>query len=61
MGYSFQAVLLVFVLVCAVMAEAFWSSFDNDKDFSRSFLKSILAGSCFVIYAGIDYLVIRWH
>ena len=52
------AILLVFVLACAVMAEAFWSSWHSKKDLSHSYLKSFVAGGGFIIYAAIDYLMI---
>jgi hypothetical protein len=58
MNYSLLAILLVFVLACAMMAEAFWSSLHIGKDFTHSFHKSIATGIGFVIYAGINYLMI---
>lgn len=58
MGYLSQAILLVFVLTCAMMVEAFWSSWYSEKDLTTSYSKSIATGVYFVIYAGIDYLMI---
>ena len=58
MIYSFQAVLLVFVLACIVMAEAFWSGLHSEKNLRQSFHKSITMGCGFLIYAVIDYLMI---
>lgn len=58
MSYLFQAVLLVFVLTCAMMAEAFWSGRHSEKSFSYSLTKSFLTGGGFIIYAIIDYLLI---
>jgi hypothetical protein len=40
------------------MAEAFWSSRHSQKDLSHSYMKSIMAGGGFIIYAAIDYLMI---
>jgi uncharacterized membrane protein YphA (DoxX/SURF4 family) len=58
MSYLSQAVLLVFVLACVMMVEAFWSSWHSEKDLPHSYFKSIVTGIGFVIYAGIDYLMI---
>ena len=58
MSYLLKAILLVFVLAGAVMAEAFWSSMHNEKGLTHSFHNSIAAGGVFVIYAVIDYLMI---
>jgi hypothetical protein len=58
MSYLSQAVLLVFVLACVVMAEAFWSSWHSKKDLGHSYLKSVATGGFFMIYAAIDYLMI---
>jgi len=58
MDYAFKAVLIVSVLACIVMAEAFWSSLHNKKSLLHSFYKSVVMGSVFLIYAVIDYLLI---
>lgn len=58
MNYVFQAILLVFALGCALMVEAYWSSLHSEKSVAHALFKSIATGSGFVIYAGIDYLMI---
>lgn len=58
MGDLFQATLLVCILTCAMMAEAFWSCWYNGKDLSQSLSRSVMTGGGFVIYAAIDYLLI---
>ena len=58
MSYLSQANLLVLVLTCAMTVEAFWSSWHNGKDLPHAYSKSIATGICFLIYAGIDYLMI---
>lgn len=58
MSYMLQAVLLVFVLACAVMAEAFWSGMRSERSLSHSLAQSIVTGGGFILYAVIDYLLI---
>ena len=58
MGHLFKAILIVLVLTCAMMAEAFWSSWRSEKSLSHSLRNSVAMGSGFIIYAGIDYLMI---
>lgn len=57
-NHSLQAILVVSALTCAMMAEALWSSLYNNKSLRHSLHKSIATGSGFIIYAGIDYLMI---
>lgn len=58
MNYLFEAILFVFVLTCLVTFETFRSSLYGGKDLSQSIYKSITTGIGFIIYAGIDYLMI---
>lgn len=62
MSYLFQATLLVSVLVCVMLSEAFWSwssvhnsgSLIREKG-SNNFLHMLMAGACvFLIYAVMD-------
>lgn len=58
MSYLFQAVMFVFILACAMMVESFWSSWYSKKNMSYALYKSIATGIGFIVYAGIDYLLI---
>ncbi len=58
MNYPFLAILLAFVLACAMMAEAFWSSLHSGKDLNHALHKSIATGVGFVLYAGMDYFMV---
>ena len=58
MNYLLQAVLLVFVLTCILMAEAFWSGLHSERGLSYSLEKSIMTGGGFILYAVLDYLLI---
>lgn len=62
MIYLFQAVLLVFVLACAMMGEVFglWSILRSEGNWTHSFCKSIAAGSGLVIYAALDYSMLDY-
>lgn len=58
MDYLFQAILLVCVLTCVLMVEAFWSGLHSERSLSYTLTKSILTGGGFLVYAVIDYLLI---
>jgi len=58
MSYVFQAILFVFVLACAMMAEAFCSGRRSKESFTHALYKSMGTGIGFIVYAGIDYLMI---
>jgi len=62
MIYLFQAILLVFVLACATLTEAFWSwsNWSGEMRLSNLFPKVVAAGSGFVIYSLVDYSMLDY-
>ena len=59
MSYFSWRILIVLVLTCVIMAEAFWVSHrHSEKSLHDSLLASIVTGSGFVLCAGIDYFMI---
>ena len=58
MNYMYQAMLLVFLMTCMMMAEAFWTGLQSERSLSYSLAKSLMTGGIFIIYAAIDYMLI---
>ena len=62
MVYLFQAILLVAVLACVMLTEAFWScsNFGSETSLNNLFTKLVVAGSGFLVYAFIDFSMLDY-
>lgn len=62
MAYLFQIILLVGVLACAMLTEAFWSWSDlgGEKRPGNWYPKLVAAGCGFVAYSLIDYSMLDY-
>jgi len=66
MIYLFQVILFVFVAGCFVLIGMFWSNWHSRRNWRGGasaaplFFPSIALGGGFIIYLGIDYLMLDY-